>query len=288
MRPLLIATLSLLAGPLCADEALSPTAATPVPAASAPASAAPAPAAANPAAASPVAATALSPVAAVATSLSPVAATGASSTAAVGSSPTAEAIVTAAPTPTATPFVPMKGPEKGIKLVPARWAMALKLGGAIPMGDLGLYNNSGPAANLDLYYHADDSISIDTFAAYSRQSYKAGDTQPLDNVGLGIKMLYNLTNLSGVIWYAGAGLAGYYNQRTKQVIVDVVNNKAIFAPTYDTSMGLGVLGVAGARYEYGNGLGLILEMNVVNINLAGGTSDNILLGQPLLGLSYTF
>lgn len=262
---------------------MSPTAATTAPAPAA----APAPSSAT----ATVAPASTSPVA-VAAALSPVAAVGISTTAAAGTSPSAEAVVTAAPTPvptpTAKPFVPMKGPEKGIKVVAARWAMAVKLGAAVPMGDLGLYNNTGPAANLDLYYHADESISIDTFASYSRQSYKAGDTQPLDNIGLGVKMLYNFTNLSGVIWYAGAGLAGYYDQRTKQVIADVVNDKAIFAPTYDSSAGLGVLGVFGARYEYENGLGLILEMNVANINLAGGTSDSILLGQPLLGLSYSF
>jgi hypothetical protein len=297
MRRFLIACVCALAAPLAADGGL--------PAASSP-SASVAAAATSPVALSPAAAVgaavALSPVAAssssgtAAVSLSPAAAVALSSTvavalsatAAVALSPSATVLVTPVATPTPVAFVPLPGPESHVSLVDPSWAVALKVGGALPLGDLATYNQSGPAANLDLYYRADASFRVDLSIDYFSEAYRlgAGD-QPLSVAGLGLKLLYDMANVQGVVWYLGGGLGGYYVQRTQQVLeVPVLNNTPVYDPTPNSTMGLGLMGVLGGSYDFENGWGMMVEINVLNINLAGGTSGNMLLAQPVIGLSY--
>jgi hypothetical protein len=205
-------------------------------------------------------------------------------------SPTATVEATAVPTPLPTPTMvaEMKGPSNKVRLIDPSWAIALKAGAVLPLGDLATYNQAGPAGGLDLYYHVNTSFSADFFTSYSSQAYKVGGGgQPLSNIGLGVKLLYNVAEIDGVVWYAGGGMAGYYNQRTKQVLRQpVLNNTPVFDPEADSSFGLGVLGVLGGRYTGQSGWGLLLELNLVSVNLAGGTSDSLLLAQPVLGLSY--
>jgi hypothetical protein len=210
----------------------------------------------------------------------------ASGTAATDLSPTA-VVETPTPLPTPTPFVEMPGRAKGVQLMDPSWALAVKLGGVLPLGDLAQYNQSGAAVGLDAYYHANADYSVDIFTNYSSQAYKLGGGQPLTNVGLGAKLLYNLANIDGITWYAGGGLAAYYTQRTRQVLqVPVLNNTPLYDPSNESTFGFGVLATLGGRYEFPSGWGLLLELNFATVNLAGGTSDNLLLAEPLLGLSY--
>lgn len=247
----------------------------------------------------PVAASATSPAAAVQPAAAPLSATAApvassataaplaaSSTVATDLSPTA-VVETPTPVPTPTPFVEMPGRARGVQLIDPSWAVALKLGGVLPLGDLAQYNQSGAAVGLDAYYHANADYSVDVFTNYSSQGYKLGGGQPLTNLGLGAKLLYNLANIDGITWYAGGGLAAYYTQRTHQVLqVPVLNNTPVYDPSNESTFGFGVLATLGGRYEFPSGWGLLLELNLATVNLAGGTSDNLLLAEPLLGLSY--
>jgi hypothetical protein len=194
---------------------------------------------------------------------------------------------TAAPTPrpTPTPLADLKGPSSLVRLADPSWGWAFKAGGVVPLGDLAQFNQPGPAGALDLYYHLSADVSVDGFLGYSTQGYKlGGGAQPLSNTGLGAKLLYNLSLVDDVTWYAGGGVGLYYNQRTKQIVRPVVSNAPpIYDPVPDSSLGLGILGVMGGRYANSAGWGIVVELNVVNINLAGGTSDSLLLAQPMLG-----
>ena len=207
-----------------------------------------------------------------------------------GLSPAAMVTMVASPvpTPTAVPFVERKGRSDIIRLVDPSWAIALKAGASLPLGDLAQFNQPGPATSLDLLYHADASFSVDSFLSYASQASKvAGTSQPLTNIGLGVKLLYNIAEIDGVTWYAGAGVGAYYDQRSKQVLLQpVLNNTPQYNPEADSSFGLGVLGALGGRYQGVSGWGFMLEINLVGINLAGGTSDSLLLAQPMIGVSY--
>ncbi len=240
-------------------------------------------------AAAPVTSTVASTTSAIAPLSVTAATTGAP--AAVATTFSAEtAVPTEAPTPVPTPTVPpeLPGRSKSVQLLDPAWAVVLKAGGVLPLGDLAQYNQSGPVAGLDALYHANADYSVDIFASYSSQGYKLGGGQPLTNIGLGAKLLYNLATIDGITWYAGGGLAAYYTQRTTQVLRQpVLNNTPVFDPTNESTAGFGLVGTLGGRYEFESRWGLLLELNIANINLAGGTSDNLLLAQPVLGLSYS-
>jgi hypothetical protein len=282
MRRILMACFCVLTAPLLADEAVPQAGAPVTVTAQGPA------ASAAVAASGTVSALALSPSAAAPASLSPVAAASLSATAALPLSPVAAVAATPLRTPTPAAFVPMPGPESHVSLVDPSWAVAVKAGGALPLGDLATFNESGPGADLDLYYRADASFRVDVFANYFDLAYRqGGGDQPLSAAGLGVKLLYDLGDVQGVIWYLGGGMGGYDVQRTQQVLqVPVLNNTPAYTPTPNSSVGLGILGVLGGSYDFGNGWGMMVEINVLNINLAGGTSGNMLLAQPVIGLSY--
>ena len=247
--------------------------------------AAPTAAPAAPAALSPAAAS-TSPTAAPLASTPTAIPQASSVTAATQLSPTAVA-QTPTPVATPTPYAELPGRVKGVQLIDPSWALALKLGGVLPLGDLAQYNQSGAAVGLDVYYHANADYSVDLFSTYSSQGYKLGGGQPLTNIGLGAKLLYNLANVDGITWYAGGGLAAYYTQRTHQILeTPVLNNTPVYDPTDESTFGFGVLATLGGRYEFPSGWGLLLELNLATVNLAGGTSDNLLLAEPLAGLSY--
>jgi hypothetical protein len=203
-------------------------------------------------------------------------------------SPSAAALpltVTVAAKPTPLPFVERKGPSSLVRLVDPSWGYAAKLGAVVPLGELAQFNQSGPSLALDLFYHFNADVSVDTFLSYSTQGYKlGGGAQPLSNTGLGVKLLYNLDQIETVTWYGGGGVGLYYDQRTKQIVRPVTSNAPpIYDPAPDSSFGLGILGVLGGRYQDPAGWGLIVELNLNIINLAGGTSDSLLLAQPLIG-----
>jgi hypothetical protein len=195
---------------------------------------------------------------------------------------------TASPTP--EPVATPRPKDLGrISLEPATWSIALKGGSSAPLGDMAQYNNAGSAAGLDIIRTASDGTMFGPYLSYSSQSYKAAGAQPLSTAGLGVKLLFNLFVDREVSSYAGFGIGGYYCQRTRQELHQPVPTLPAL-PTYDpvaeSVMGLGLLGTLGARWSFNDHWAALLELNVVSINLAGGTSDSLLLAQPYLGLSY--
>jgi hypothetical protein len=171
-----------------------------------------------------------------------------------------------------------------------RWSTELKAGVALPLGNLSSYAQPGPVLSLDGLYQASSDFDLDVFLAGSSQAYSvAWGAQALNNLGLGLKLLYHLGEQNGVRWYAGAGLAAYYDQRSLEVVHQpVVGGVATYDPTPNSSFGLGVLGTLGGRYAFNPHLSLSAELNIISISLAGGTADTLLLAEPLAGLNYLF
>jgi hypothetical protein len=175
-------------------------------------------------------------------------------------------------------------------LAQPRWSTELKAGAALPLGNLSSYAQPGPVLSLDGIYQASSDFDLDVFLTYSSQAYSvAWGAQALNNLGLGLKLLYHLGEQNGVRWYAGAGLAAYDDQRSLEVVHQpVIGGVATYDPSPSSSVGLGVLGTLGGRYAFNPHLSLAAELNLVSISLAGGTADNLLLAEPLLGLNYLF
>jgi hypothetical protein len=168
------------------------------------------------------------------------------------------------------------------------WSMELKLGAALPLGSLAQYAQAGPAVSLDAVYQTASDFDVDVFALYTTQSYSvAWGAQPLSNLGLGVKLLYDLGEQNGIRWSAGAGVAGFYNQRSDRVLHQpAVVGKESFDPSPDSSLGLGVLATLAGRYAFTRRLSLCAELNLISINLAGGSSDTLVQALPLAGLNF--
>lgn len=201
-----------------------------------------------------------------------------------------------APTPAPTPADPSVKVAK-LSFYKPRWGLSLKGGGAVPLGDLTLYNTSGPAAGLSLLYLPTESMTVDLFTHYSSQGYKfGGGASALTIAGGGIKLAWEIMRVEALSAFAGAG-AGYMAvQRTQQVPVtdslgvqlkDAGGN-LVWSPTTQSTGGIALLFCFGIGYDFNRHWGLVLDLNVMNLSLGGGTSDSLMIAQPAIGLKALF
>jgi len=77
-------------------------------------------------------------------------------------------------------------------------------------------------------------------------------------------------------------------QRTQQVVVGQNLGLPIYSPSTQSTGGIALLFCFGIGYDFSSHWGLNIELNVINLSLAGGTSDSLMIAQPNLGLKYIF
>jgi hypothetical protein len=190
--------------------------------------------------------------------------------------------------PVATP-TPVPADTQWFAFHKPYWSLGLKGGGALPLGNLSTYNGTGPSAGLDLIYQGTRKLGTDFFALYSTQPYKlGGGASPLNNLALGLKLLYEVTQVEALNAWVGAGAAYVLTQRTQQVLRQPVTTPVQYDPTVQNTGGLGLLFCFGSSFLMTDHVALTMELNVINVALAGGTGDSVLLGLPQAGLRYDF
>lgn len=169
------------------------------------------------------------------------------------------------------------------------WSVGLKGGAALPLGDLATYNGSGSSFGADVIYQGNRTVGTDFFVSYSSQPYKlGGGASPLNNLGFGIKLLYEVMHVEALNAWVGAGAGYYLTQRTRQVLVQPVTTPVQYTAETQSTSGLGLLFCFGTSYLMTRSLALTVDVNVVNVALSGGTADSVTVGMPAGGLRYDF
>lgn len=169
------------------------------------------------------------------------------------------------------------------------WSLGIKGGAALPLGDLATFNGSGSSFGADVIYQGTRTVGTDLFVSYASQPYKlGGGASPLNTLGFGIKVIYEVMHVEALNAFIGAG-AGYYSvQRTKQVLVQPVTTPVQYTAESQSTGGLGLLFCFGSSYLMTRSLAITVDVNVANIALAGGTADSITIALPSAGLRYDF
>jgi hypothetical protein len=181
------------------------------------------------------------------------------------------------------------GDAKWFAFYKPRWSVDLKGGGALPLGDLATYNSTGSSVGADLIYQGTRSVGTDLFISYSSQPYKlGGGASPLNNLGFGLKLLYEVMRVEDLNAWIGAGAGYYLTQRTRQVLVTPVTTPVQYTADSQSTGGLGLLFCFGTSYNMSRHVAITLDVSLVNIALSGGTADSITLGLPTAGLRYDF
>jgi hypothetical protein len=108
-------------------------------------------------------------------------------------------------------------------------------------------------------------------------------------MGFGIKAVYDLFEVEGVIPFIQGGLGYFMANRATQVLKGYDGmGLPIFETKYQQAGGMGFLGGLGAYYKFNQQLRVGLDLTVISVSLAGGTGDNILYATPGLGVLYSF
>lgn len=192
------------------------------------------------------------------------------------------------PTPEPTP-TPIPADSKWFAFHKPYWSLGMKGGGALPLGELSTYNGTGPFGGVDLIYQGTRDLGTNFFFSYSSQPYKlGGGATPLNNIGLGVRLLYQVMQVEALNAWIGAGGGYYITQRTRQVLVQPVTTPVKYAAEQQNTGGLGLSFCFGTSYLITDNLAFTIDLSVVNIALAGGTADSVSIGTPALGLRYDF
>lgn len=191
-------------------------------------------------------------------------------------------------TPSSSP-TPIPTDAKWVAFFKPYWSLGLKGGAAVPLGELSTYNGSGGLGGADILYQGTRQIGTDFFFLYSTQPYKlGGGATPLNNTGIGVRLLYEVMHVEALNAWVGAGGGYFLTQRTRQVLVEPVTTPPTYKAADQNSGGLGLVFCFGTSYRMTRSLALTLDVSVANVALAGGTADNIALGLPSIGLRYDF
>lgn len=191
-----------------------------------------------------------------------------------------------APSPSPTPI---PADAKWVAFFKPYWSLGLKAGAALPLGELSTYNGSGGLGGADLLYQGTRQVGTDFFFLYSTQPYKVGGgATPLNNTGIGVRLLYEVMRVEALNAWVGAGGGYFLTQRTRQVLVEPVTTPPSYQAAGQNSGGFGLVFCFGTSYMMTRTLALTLDVSLANVALAGGTADNIALGLPSIGLRYDF
>ena len=178
------------------------------------------------------------------------------------------------------------------------WAVALKGGLGLPLGESADVTEGGFASSLDVYFRATPVLSMDLFGHYLAAPYKNKDAgDPMALVGGGFRALYHPFKMEKMLPHLGAGL-GYMsaNRATARPVLDPVTGNPmkdfkgdiINDVVYESSGGIVFTGAVGATYEIVPRVGLQVELSIYSISLQGGTSDSLLTAQAGMGIQYSF
>lgn len=238
----------------------------------------------------------------------PYASPGAVSSAASASSAAVPAASAARPTPAATEtpmpslYKPYATPEGMATPEPSNaphyhvgksgdWGLALRGGAAMPLGGLSTDNSSGGAGGLDVIYRPADKVSVCLEAMAASMPYTTaggGGASPMDDFGGAVKLELEVFRVEALSAWLGFGAGYEICSRTEQV----PNLPEVYPVTFhgeaQTVSGLALLGVVGAGYDFDEHWSLGAEVQVLNLSLQGGTSDDQLVAVPTLGLKYMF
>lgn len=180
-------------------------------------------------------------------------------------------------------------PVKWFALHKPYWSLGLKGGASLPLGELALYNGAGGSFGASLIYQGTRQVGTDFFVTYSSQPYKlGGGATPLNNTGVGVRLIYEVMRVEALNAWVGAGGGYYFTQRTRQVLKQPLTTPLQYAAEAQVAGGLGLAFGFGSSYRVTSALAVTLDVNLLNIALAGGTADSIALGIPSLGLRYDF
>jgi hypothetical protein len=168
----------------------------------------------------------------------------------------------------------------------------LKLGVALPMGDLAANNNTGWSGGLGLVYGASSLVDGAFEISYASMPYKLTvSAEPQTSLGVGVKAILKVLKDQQLSVNIEGGL-GYYFEH---VAVDEDAgpspiNPAIrlTVPGYKDSSGMGfTLGLA-ICYQWTPNFAVQAVADATQVNLDGGTGDTPLYMTPSLNLKYTF
>jgi hypothetical protein len=180
--------------------------------------------------------------------------------------------------------------SRKIEIHDPAWTFCLLGGMAIPLGNTAEYNQASLSTNFEVIYAAAQEMSAGFFVHYSQLPYQSeAASQPLTNLGFGLRAILPIFDLEGINPYVAAGMGYFMTQlATQNVVGHTEQNEPILETKYKSSGGMGFTGGIGFRYKLNPNLSLILEMNVINISLEGGTADSLLFTHAVTGIAYTF
>jgi hypothetical protein len=193
--------------------------------------------------------------------------------------------------------VPTPAPSYGIsaahyEVYQDTLSVDLKVGAALPMGDLAANNNTGWSGGLGLVYGASSLVDGAFELSYASMPYKLTvSAQPQTSMGIGVKAILKLLHDQQLSVNVEGGL-GYYFEH---VAVDEDAgpspvNPAIrlTVPGYKDSNGMGFsLGLA-IQYQVTPHFAVQALADATQVNLDGGTGDTPLYMTPSLNFKYTF
>jgi hypothetical protein len=179
------------------------------------------------------------------------------------------------------------------------WSAALHLAGAMPLATTSTYNSLGFGAQLDAIYHPADSVGLDVFALMASMPsidptgdgdhVYLGSSIPTSVMGLGLKGAYTLYKADQMALIVDGGLGYGSVERTQRTVTSPSGQWPIVWHTGSSQTG-GLLMVVGLQvtYQIVPELNLVMALDYVAVNLAGGTGDTPQMGLPSVGVQYDF
>lgn len=170
------------------------------------------------------------------------------------------------------------------------WSAALHVAGAMPLGDLSTYNGLGFGVQVDAIYHAAPGVGVLLFAVTSQlpsidpmadgQNLYVGGSVPTGLLGLGLKGAYTLYQADQMRLIVDAGLGYGSLSRTHRTVTWQADTQ--------TQSALLLCGGVEVTYQIVPALDLVMAMDFVAADLAGGTGDMPQIGLPSVGVQYDF
>ena len=173
-----------------------------------------------------------------------------------------------------------------------RYSVGLRAGAGIPFGGFADLHGTGPAAAIDFSYRYHPDAILEFYWAWESQPFRgnvAGGTPvPFRAIGTGIKILNEFWRMDAMSAFAGAGTGLFFVQRTREVLHDPPGPKVTYDAQLENTTALALIGCFGLSYAFTPHWTSRAEVQLMDLNLTGGTSDNLLLVQPSLSIRRIF
>ena len=115
-----------------------------------------------------------------------------------------------------------------------------------------------------------------------------GGEAPFRAAGFVLKSLTDFWRMEAVSAFAGIGVGWFSVQRNRERLIPGAAPAPQYEAVPENTTALALLGSAGIHYQLPRHWSLRLEVQLMDLNLTGGTSDNLLTAQPTLGIRRGF